>query len=52
MRYRYCDQNEVLKFCHNIVSNTSFVLEMYTLFEQLAQQILCSYILSENFLFV
>ena len=50
---RYCDQIEVLKFyCHNIFSNTSFVLEMYTLFEQLSQQILYSCILSENFLFV
>ena len=51
MRYRYCGQNEVFKFYHNIVSNTSFVLDMYTLFEQLSQQILYSCILSENFLF-
>ena len=49
---RYCDQIEVLKFCHNIVSNTSFVLEKFSLFERLSQQILYSCILSENFLFV
>ena len=49
---RYSDQNKVFNFCHNIVSNTSFVLEKYTLFEQLLQQILYSCILSETFLFV